>query len=38
VALLNLPVIPVILGAAVLGILYTLYVLPKMKNAQKEGK
>ena len=36
VAFLNLPVIPVILCAAILGILYTLFVLPKMKA--KEGK
>ena len=44
VALLNLPVIPVILGAAVLGILYVLFLLPRLRKAEgvhqekREGK
>lgn len=36
VAILNLPVIPVIIGAAIIGIVYTLLILPKLKK--KEGK
>lgn len=37
VALLNLPVIPVILGAAVLGILYVLFLLPRLRKAEANG-
>lgn len=42
VAFLDVPVIPVIIGAAVIGIVYTLWILPKLKNKaddadKKEG-
>lgn len=37
VALLNLPVIPVILGAALLGILYALFLLPRLRKAEANG-